>query len=201
MLSLLVLLIIIVLSNAEDLTVGDHLHVSLQFLHQDTRTKWISFPANQLPLFMKRSTSVIPVSLSEMKINTLKPLKVCFELTDMHIQTSWITVYDGRGVFAENVNLLILVRDKNVVWVDVEVEYYKSIFHTGDPLPGMINVNFKWNVEYSYNSDRGFVVVMWCSMVITTLTVLGVIYVSEKQYVNEIRKQQFRQPIKTTKSD
>lgn len=34
MLSLLVLLII-VLSNAEDLTVGDHLHVSLQFLHQD----------------------------------------------------------------------------------------------------------------------------------------------------------------------
>lgn len=35
MLSLLVLLIIIVLSNAEDLTVGDHLHVSLQFLHQD----------------------------------------------------------------------------------------------------------------------------------------------------------------------
>lgn len=34
MLSLLVLLIIVV-SNAEDLTVGDHLHVSLQFLHQD----------------------------------------------------------------------------------------------------------------------------------------------------------------------
>lgn len=25
----------IVLSNAEDLAVGDHLHVSLQFLHQD----------------------------------------------------------------------------------------------------------------------------------------------------------------------
>ena len=46
----------------------------------------------------------------------------CFELTDMHRQTSWITVYDGRGVFAENVNLLILVRDKNIVWVDVEVE-------------------------------------------------------------------------------
>ena len=46
----------------------------------------------------------------------------CFELTDMHRQTSWITVYDGRGVFAENVNLLILVRDKNIAWVDVEVE-------------------------------------------------------------------------------
>ena len=163
--------------------------------------------------------SSIPFRDEDQHIKTLESVLIshdltssCFELTDMHIQTSWITVYDGRGVFAENVNLLILVRDKNVVWVDVEVECsrwgcyvmfldYKSIFHTGDPLPGMINVNFKWNVEYSYNSDRGFVVVMWCSMVITTLTVLGVIYVSEKQYVNEIRKQQFRQPIKTTKSD
>lgn len=136
----------------------------------------------------------------------------CFELTDMHRQTSWITAYDGRGVFAENVNLLILVRDKNIVWVDVEVECsrwggcvmlldYKSIFHTGDPLPETINVNFKWNVEYSYNSDRGFVVVMWCSMILTTLTVLGIIYASGKQYENEIKKQQFKQPIKTTKSD
>lgn len=78
---------------------------------------------------------------------------------------------------------------------------YKSIFHTGDPLPESINVNFKWNIEYSYNSDRGFVVVMWCSMILTTLTVFGIIYVSGKQYENEIKKQQFKQPIKSTKSD
>lgn len=51
----------------------------------------------------------------------------CFELTDMHRQTSWITIYDGRGVFAENVNLLILVRDKNIMWVDVEVECSKIV--------------------------------------------------------------------------
>ncbi len=56
-------------------------------------------------------------------VNERQPFNFsCFEFTDMNRQTSWITIYDGRGVFAENVNLLILVRDKNIVWVDVEVD-------------------------------------------------------------------------------
>ena len=45
-----------------------------------------------------------------------------FELTDMNRQTTWITVYDGRGVYAERVHLNIHVKDNNIVWIDVKVD-------------------------------------------------------------------------------
>ena len=43
--------------------------------------------------------------------------------------------------------------------------------------------------------------VMWCSMILTMLTVLGIVYVSGKQYENEIKERQFKQPSKNKKSD
>lgn len=52
-----------------------------------------------------------------------------FELTDMNRQTTWLTVYDGRGVFAKSVILTIKVKDNNVVWID---EYVDCLGCTGD---------------------------------------------------------------------
>lgn len=40
----------------------------------------------------------------------------------MNRQTTWTTVYDGRGVYAETVNLIIHVKDSNIVWIDVQVD-------------------------------------------------------------------------------
>ena len=43
----------------------------------------------------------------------------------MNRQTTWLIVYDGRGVFAKSVILTIKVKDNNVVWIDEYVDCLK----------------------------------------------------------------------------
>lgn len=45
----------------------------------------------------------------------------------MNRQTTWLTVYDGRGVFAKSVILTIKVKDNNVVWIDEYVDCLECI--------------------------------------------------------------------------
>lgn len=40
----------------------------------------------------------------------------------MNRQTTWITIADGRGIYAETVNLIIHVKENNIAWIDVQVD-------------------------------------------------------------------------------
>lgn len=179
---------------------GDHLHVSVQFQHQDEHTSWLALPTNQLPKYMKWSNVTVPMKYSGFTYNTLKPIKISFELTDMNRQTTWLTVYDGRGVFAKSVILTIKVKDNNVVWIDEYVDYYPSIFHTGSKLPDHFNVIFKWESENVFDSVHGYPVMMEVAVLCVSVLAVGIAVVQRKAEREALMSQQFRQP-KTEKAD
>ena len=62
-----------------------------------------------------------------------------FEFPDINRQTTWLTVYDGRGVFAKRIILNIQVKDHNVLWivehVDCYYEYHDLIYRLPHNFP------------------------------------------------------------------
>ena len=83
---------------------------------------------------MSKSNISVPLSLSSMQYNAMKPIKLyfiiqssncrSFEFPDLNRQTTWLTVYDGRGVFAERIDLNIQVKDHTVLWIDEHVNCF-----------------------------------------------------------------------------
>lgn len=67
--------------------------------------------------------------------------------------------------------------------------------------PDDIVVHFVWKKENSFDSNRGYHVFMWISMISLSVIVVCIIWNSMNQTANEIRKQQFKQPVKSKKSD
>ena len=67
--------------------------------------------------------------------------------------------------------------------------------------PQEFAVHFIWKNENSFNSNRGYHVFMWVSMISLSLIVLSIIWNSMNQTAEEIRKQQFKQPVKSSKAD
>ena len=133
-----------------------------------------------------------------------------FELSDLNRQTTWITIYDGRGVLAKSVELHIKVKDNNVMWIDEHVDCsfsllnlqidYPSTFHSNTKLPESIGVSVIWHSENTFNAMRSYPIVLLLTSLSTLFLVLGMVVVYVRDAKNEEMSRQFKQP-KTQKMD
>ena len=75
------------------------------------------------------------------------------------------------------------------------------MFYAGTQPPTDMKIHFSWKNENSFNSNRGFRFMMWIAMPLTIVICLSIVWLSMKQTAEEIKKQQFKQPVKSEKTD
>lgn len=75
------------------------------------------------------------------------------------------------------------------------------MFYAGTQPPEDIKIHFAWKYDNSFNSNRGFGFMMWISMLTIPVIVYSIIWISMNQTAEEIKKQQFKQPVKSEKLD
>ena len=78
---------------------------------------------------------------------------------------------------------------------------HQKVYYAGSTPPEDFEVVFSWTNENSFDSNHGFLFMMWISLLIIPTIVLGIIWISMKQVSDEIKRQQFKQPEKTDKLD
>lgn len=131
--------------------------------------------------------------------------------TEINRQTAWITICDGRGVYAKNINLHIRLKESNILWLDVDVECAGAfvpsrlddarIYHSGEKTPDSVTVTYVWHKDTAFNSHLGYRSMMWFALVCSIALVIGIVVVSSMQVQEVIRNQQFKQPVKSQKTD
>ena len=64
-----------------------------------------------------------------------------------------------------------------------------------------MTVTYVWHKDTAFNSHLGYRSMMWFAMVCSIALVIGIVVVSSMQVQEVIRNQQFKQPVKSQKTD